>query len=138
MPDLLERSRRLELDLALGVLDDVIGFGARFRTDLFPHPLAVGSTLRDDGVGFDARTRDNLRRLRVQPLQFLLRLLRIVQRFCDRVLTRLERQQERPPGELRQQRQQHEEGDNGPDEQARIRLDQQVIHCACPFIVRSA
>src|SRR5438105_14445625 len=79
VPNLLERARGFELDLTLGVLDDVVGFGARFRADLLAQPLAVGSALRDDAVGLDARARDDLRRPPVQPLQLLLRLLRIVQ-----------------------------------------------------------
>ena len=60
-------------------------------------------------------------------------LLGIVERLPDRLLTALERLQQRPPRKLRQQRQQHQEGQDRPDEQARVRLDERVIHDACPF-----
>ena len=66
----------------------------------------------------------------LQPLELLLRLLRVVERLADRVLTALERLQQRPPGELRQQRQQDQERDDRPDEQSGIGLDQRVIHSA--------
>src|SRR6185503_3263578 len=121
--DLLERPARLELNLALGVLDDIVGLGACPGADLLAQPVAVRPALRDDRLRFDARAVEDLRRLAVEPLQLLPRLLRIVQRLADRVLPRLERLQERRPGELRQQRQQHQEGDDGPDEEPRVGLD---------------
>src|SRR5262249_550502 len=79
-------------------------------------------------VGLGARLRHDLRRLRVQPLQLLLRLLRVVERLANRVLTRLERLQERPPRELREQPQQDEERDDRPDEEPGICLDHRVVH----------
>ena len=44
------------------------------------------------------------------------------------LLTALERLQQRPPGELREQRQQDQEREDRPDEQPGIGLDQRVIH----------
>ncbi len=117
MADLLEGAARLELNLPLGVLHDHVGLAARLLADLLAQPLAVGATLRDDRVGVDARPRDDLRRLRVQPLEVLLGLLRIVERLADRVLPRLERLQERSPRDLLQRPQQAEERDDRPDEQ---------------------
>src|SRR5207247_988130 len=128
VPDLLQRARRLELDLALGALDDVIGFGARLLPDLLTEPVAVGPALRDDRVGLHARPRDYLRRLRVQSLHLLLRQPGVVQRLLDRLLARLECLQQRTPGKLRQQRQQDEERQNRPDEQPGIGLEKRVIH----------
>src|SRR5215213_8731248 len=52
-PYLLERATRLELNLPLRILDDVIGFGPRFGADLFTQPIAIGSALRDDRFGLD-------------------------------------------------------------------------------------
>jgi len=60
-PNLLERPAGLELNLTLRVLDDVVGFGARLRADLFPEPIAVDPTLRDDAFRLDARLLDDPR-----------------------------------------------------------------------------
>ena len=102
--DLLERAAGLELNLALRVLDDVVGLGARL---LRASPRAAARRRTRlcvmIALGLDARLADDLRGLDVQPLQLLLRLLRVVERLADRVLTRLERAEQRPPGELRQQ-----------------------------------
>ena len=67
------------------------GFGPRLLPHLFPQPLGVGSALRDDGLGLDARLADDLRRFLLQPLQLLPGLLRIVERLSDRLLPAVER-----------------------------------------------
>jgi hypothetical protein len=59
-------------------------------------------------------------------------VLGVVQRLPNQRLATLERQQQRTPGELREQRQEDEKGDDRPDEQSRIDLDQRVIHDGFP------
>src|SRR5262249_1192507 len=58
VPNLLQRPVRLELNLALGVLDDQLRLAARLLTDLLTQPVAVGPALRDDRVGFLPGPRD--------------------------------------------------------------------------------
>jgi hypothetical protein len=66
--------------------NDVVGFGAGLGAYLLAQPIAVRPALRDDRLGFHPRAVDDLRRLEVQPLQLLLRLLGIVERLADGVL----------------------------------------------------
>src|SRR5262245_39457518 len=137
--DLLQRAARLELDLAFGVLDDRLGFGAGLLLHFLAQPLGVASASADDGVGLDARLADDFGRFGVQPLELLLGFLGIVERPADRLLAAFEGTQKRTPGEPRQQRQQHKECDDGPDEQPRVRLNERVIHkktCISDFRVQ--
>ena len=69
--DLLDRARRLHLDLLLGVLDDRRRLGARLLLQLLAQRLGVGPAPRDDGLGLDARLPHHLRRLALQPLELL-------------------------------------------------------------------
>ena len=101
---------------------------ARLLPQLAAQPLGIGAARADDRLGFDTRLPDDRLGLLIQALELLARLLRVGQRFADRLFTRRQRLQQRPPGELREQRQQHEEGRDGPDEKSWIHLDQRVVH----------
>ncbi|MGC4083556.1 MAG: hypothetical protein QM736_15950 [Vicinamibacterales bacterium] len=107
---------------------DPLGFRLGLLTDLFTEAIGVRTALRDDGLGFRPCFAEDLGRFLLEPLQFQLRRLRIVQRLADALLPGVQRLEQRLPGELRQQRQQHEEREDGPDEEARIGLDQRVVH----------
>ncbi len=123
----------LELNLALRVPDDAVGLGPRLLPHLFPQPLGVRlGSARSIGLRLDAGLPDDLRRFLLQPLQLLLGLLRVVQRLSDRLLTAVERLQQRPPRELRQQRQQDQKREDCPDEQSGSGWTSGLSHCAPP------
>src|SRR6266576_1817329 len=84
--DLFQRAARLELDLPLRVLDDMIRLGSGLQLELFSQPITVGPALSNDRLRVVARPLDDLSRFDVQPFQLLLRLLGVVQRLADRVL----------------------------------------------------
>src|SRR5207249_10622692 len=96
--NLLQRPPRLELDLTLGIANDRLGLRPRSLLHLLAQPFAVGSALRNDGLRLDASLSDDPRRLLIEALQLLLRLLRIVQRLPDHLLAVREGLQERAPG----------------------------------------
>ncbi len=133
VPDLLQGARGFELDLALGVLDDA----GRFFPRLLTHLLAELVHVRPGGATMDSASVRACARIVAEsactPLQLLLGLARVVQRLADRLLALVERRQQRPPGELRQQRHQHQEGEDGPDVEPWIGLDQRVVHRERPF-----
>src|SRR5436189_6078997 len=76
--------------------------------------------------------REQLLRLGVNALQVLLRLPRIVERLADRLLAVVERLEQRLPRKFREEREQHEEDDDGPDVKTWVGLDQRVIHGDVP------
>ncbi len=88
----------------------------------------VGAGARDDRVGFGARLDQDARRLSAQTLQLLPRLAGVVERLADRLLAPVERVEQRPPGELGEQRHQHTKRRDGPDIEPGIGLDQRVVH----------
>ena len=103
-----------------------LGLGARLLLELFAQDLRIGAAPGHDRLRLGARTRHHLRRFALQPLQLLLGALRVVERFGNRRLAPLERLHQRAPGEPREQRHQHEEGQDRPDEETRIRLGKGV------------
>ena len=102
--DLLQRARGLQLDLPLGVLDDAGASACAFCFISSRKRFGVRARLREDLVRLAARLGEELRATPRETLQLLLRLPRIVERLADRLLTALERLEQRPPGKLRQQR----------------------------------
>jgi hypothetical protein len=98
-----------------------------FLSHLFAQAFRVAAAPGDDRVSLDPGLTDDLRRLLLQPLELLLCLVRIVQRFADRLLPALEGLEQRAPRELRQQRQQDEERQDRPDEKPGIGLDQWIV-----------
>ena len=78
-------------DLALGVAHDALGLGPGLLPRLLPEPLASARVSGDDRFRLQTRAcRMILSRLLLQPLELAPRLLRIVERLPDRLLTALE------------------------------------------------
>ena len=96
-------------DLALGVLDDVLGVGARLLLHLLAGADGVGARARDDGIGLGPRLGEDARRFVVQALQLLPRLPRFIERLADRFLPAIERVEQRAPRELGEQPSEHDE-----------------------------
>ena len=106
-----------QLNLALGVPDDAVGLGPRLLPHLLPQPLGVRAALRDDRLGLDARLADDLRPTPVPAARAPASPSGHRPATSGSSPDGFERLQQRPPGKLRQQRQQDQEGDDGPDEQ---------------------
>src|SRR3954465_5703419 len=86
VPDLLERTRRLELDLLLGVLHDIRGFLLRLLPQLVAEPVGIVAGTRNDVLRLPPRLTEDALRFALQPLELLPGLGGIVERLPDRRL----------------------------------------------------
>ena len=88
--DLLQRAAGFQLNLALGVPHDAFGLGAAPSARISSRSRSASARLCVMIASASTRAlRMICGRLLVQPLQFLLRLLRVVERLADRLLPRL-------------------------------------------------
>src|SRR6187397_694963 len=92
--NLLKGTRCFELDLPLGVLHDAGSLGLRFLLQLLAETIGVRPGVGENLIGLGTRRGENSLRLDVQSLQFLLRLVRVIERLADHVLPPVERLEE--------------------------------------------
>src|SRR5262245_58701275 len=123
---LLDRLGRLLLDAALSVLDDAGRIVLRLLLHLLPEPLGVAAGARDDALGLAARLDEQLRGVLLDALEVFLRFPGVLDGAGDRLLPPLERREQRRPGELLQEEEQHQEGEDRPQIQAGVHQDQRV------------
>ena len=137
LPDLLQRARRLELDLALGVAYQPAA-SVRAFSFISSRNRSASERLRETISAASLRAcAQQFRRLGVDPFELLLRLPRVVERLADR--TPGARRVPPAAAARRTSRAAHEnqEREDRPDVQTRIGLDQR-IHDMRPFTVVQA
>ena len=105
----------------------------RFLAQLLAEPVGGRAAPRDDRLAFHARVGQDLRRVLLHAFEIRLAFSASSIAFAISFSRRIERGQQRPPGELREQRHERQERDNRPDEQAGIGLNQRIVHERGPF-----
>ena len=102
-------------------------------SELLPEAIGVGPGAGQQLLGVHAGLREELAGFLLGPLQLLARLARVVDGRGDRLLTIVERLEQRHPGELAQRPGKHEERRDRPEVQPRIDCDEWILHGGRPF-----
>jgi hypothetical protein len=132
LPHLLTGLRGLDLDATFGRGNDARGLVPRLLFDFLARALGVGPARRDDAIGLDARLPQHLGGLAAGAFHLLARGFRPLERQTDALLPVVQRDQQRTPGELAQQRQQDQKREDRPDEQPWIRLNEWIVQRDLP------